>query len=94
MDVPTRTTKAQIKAAVEPFYGRVKFVDIVQVYPDRTLAFVGFRYHEHAALALEGLNGSKLDFMVLRPQWAIPRKSKKKEGDSKKRRTARRKNVG
>ena len=51
MDVPADSTAPHLKAMIEKFYGKVNHVDIRHVYPDRTLAFVGFRRHQDAALA-------------------------------------------
>lgn len=41
MDVPAGTSEVYFKTMLEKFYGKVNFVDICQVYPDRTLALLG-----------------------------------------------------
>ena len=89
MDVPAGTSGVSLQG----HDGKVNFCDIRQVYPDRTLAFVGFRRHENAALATEGLNGSNLEFMVLCPQWTIPHKAHKNGRDNGKRRARKKKAV-
>lgn len=57
-------------------YGEVQYVNILldkEGY-SRGMAFAGFRWHEDAARALDELDGSAMDGMILHPRWATSRK--------------------
>ena len=45
----------------------------------RGFALIFFRRHEEAAVAMEELEGSKFDGLVLHPRWAAPQRKKIEE---------------
>ena len=84
------TTQVGLRQVFEE-YGQVNYVRILtdQEGCSRGMAFVGFRWSEDAAAAIEGLNGRVLDKMILRPSWASPPRKQTSDQQTTKRKTAR-----
>ena len=74
MEISSATEQEELKALLEYHFGRTVHMHVHTNQYGRTMAFVTFRYHEHAARALQELQGYRLDGLVLHPQWATPRK--------------------
>jgi RNA recognition motif-containing protein len=62
-------------------YGRVRDVHIPKNKHEqsRGFAFVTFQRHDDAAAAVGGLDGSRLEGMILHPRLAAPKKTNKEE---------------
>jgi RNA recognition motif-containing protein len=75
MYVSSSTSEVHLRSLLAK-YGQVNYVHIPtnESGQSKGMVFAGFRWHEDAAAAIEGLNGSFLNSMVLHPHWATPRK--------------------
>lgn len=79
LSISTIRSEVQLRSMLEKYYGTVNYVHIPKNEEGQSKggAIVGFRWHEDAVVALEYLNGSVLDGMVLHPQWATPSRNQK-----------------
>jgi len=84
LNVSRCTSEAQLRRVMQE-YGQVNSVHIPvdrETGQSRGFAFVTFRWHEAAVRAMEGLEGSALDGLILRDvRWAT---LKNKKDDNKK----------
>jgi polyadenylate-binding protein len=94
LQVSPSTTGSELKLVAEN-YGRVRDVHIPKSEhkQSRGFAFVTFQRHDDAAAAMEGLDGSRLEGMLLHPRWAAPKKTSKQERVNPKRNRSRKKEV-
>ena len=78
------TTECGLFSVMEEF-GHVNAIDIPKNESgnSRGFAFVTFRWHEDAVAAMEELEGSVLDSLILHPRWAAPKKEKKTDKKGK-----------
>lgn len=86
MGVSPSTTELSLRQVMQG-YGRVFNVHVPhnEHGHSRGFAFVTFQWHEDAAFAMEDLEGSKLDGLILHPRWAAPKSSTKPQQKKKKR---------
>ena len=75
LGVAPATTELQLFAIAQE-YGSVRDVRIPkdQEGRSRCFAFITFQWHEDAEMAMNELNGSALDGLILCPRWAEPKK--------------------
>jgi RNA recognition motif-containing protein len=94
LQVSPSTTDSELKLVAE-HYGRVRDVPIPKNEHKRSrgFAFVTFQRHDDAAAAMEGLDESRLEGMLLHPRWAAPKKTNKQERVNPKRNGSRKEEV-
>jgi RNA recognition motif-containing protein len=94
LEVSPSTTNSELRLVAE-HYGRVRDVHIPKnkLEQSRGFAFVTFQRHDDAAAAVEGLDGSRLEGMILHPRWAAPKKTNKQKRVNIKRNGSRKKEV-